>query len=134
MYKMESDNYNNNLNWSSKKILIVEDDVFSAEYLVEVLAETKVQVVLSKNGFDAVEKVKNIPDLDLILMDIQLPGLSGEKATELIRVFNKNIPIIAQTAHAMSDDRAKYLKIGCNDYIAKPILMTDLFIMLRKYL
>ncbi len=125
---------NNNLNWGSKKILIVEDDIFSAEYLVEVLAETNVQIVLSKNGLDAVEKVKSIPDFDLILMDIQLPGISGDKATKLIREFNKDIPIIAQTAHAMSNDRTKYLSAGCNDYIAKPILMTDLFLILRKFL
>ena len=131
---MEVEEYSNNLDWSSKKILIVEDDVFSAEYLIEVLAETKVKIILSKNGLDAVEKVKNTPDLNLILMDIQLPGLSGDKATELIREFNKDIIIIAQTAHAMSNDRAKYIKSGCNDYLSKPILMTDLFLVLRKYL
>lgn len=130
---MEIEDYNN-INWSSKKILIVEDDIFSAEYLVEVLAETNVQVILSKNGLDAVEKVKNIIDIDLVLMDIQLPGLSGDKATELIREFNKDVPIIAQTAHAMSNDRTKYLLSGCNDYIAKPILMTELFLILKKYL
>ena len=123
-----------NLDWSSKKILIVEDDMFSAEYLVEVLSETNVQTIVSKNGLDAIEKVKNIPDIDLILMDIQLPGIGGDTATELIREFNKDIPIIAQTAHAMSNDRAKYLKSGCNDYLSKPILMTDLFLTLRKYL
>ena len=124
----------NIIDWRSKKILIVEDDVFSAEYLVEVLAETKVQIILSKNGLDAVEKAKSITDLDLILMDIQLPGISGDKATELIREFNADIPIIAQTAHAMSNDRERYLKAGCNDYLAKPILITDLFLALRKYL
>ena len=122
-----------NLDWSSKKILIVEDDVFSAEYLTEVLSDTKVKVVLTKNGNDAIDKVKE-DNFDLILMDIQLPGLSGDKATELIREFNKDVPIIAQTAHAMSDDREKYLKAGCNDYLAKPILITDLFLVLKKYL
>jgi len=130
---MESD-FDFNFNWSSKKILIVEDDVFSAEYLVEVLSETNVKTFVLKNGKEAVEFVKNNAGIDLILMDIQLPGLSGDKATLEIRKFNKDIPIIAQTAHAMSDDREKYLKAGCDDYLAKPILITDLFLLLKKYL
>ncbi len=120
--------------WSSKKVLIVEDDTFSVEYLIEVLSETNVQTIVTKNGLEAVEIVKNTPDLSLILMDIQLPGLSGDKATERIREFNKTIPIIAQTAHAMSNDRERYLKAGCNDYLAKPILITDLFLKLKKYI
>ena len=120
--------------WSSKKVLIVEDDTFSVEYLIEVLSETNVQTIVTKNGLEAVEIVKNTPDLSLVLMDIQLPGLSGDKATERIREFNKTIPIIAQTAHAMSNDRERYLKSGCNDYLAKPILITDLFLKLKKYI
>lgn len=122
-----------NIDWSGKKILVVEDDLFSAEYLIEVLSDTKVGIILTKDGTDAVEKVKN-EKIDLILMDIQLPGISGDKATQLIREFNQEIPIIAQTAHAMSNDREKYLKAGCNDYLAKPILITDLFMVLKKYL
>jgi CheY-like chemotaxis protein len=126
--------FNFNFDWSSKKILIVEDDVFSAEYLIEVLSETDAETIVSKNGLEAVDIVKNNPDISLVLMDIQLPGLSGEKATIEIRKFNKDIPIIAQTAHAMSNDREKYLKAGCNDYISKPILMSDLFLKLKKYM
>ncbi len=120
--------------WSSKKVLIVEDDVFSVEYLIEVLSETNIKTIVTKNGLEAVEIVKNTPDLSLVLMDIQLPGMSGDKATERIREFNKTIPIIAQTAHAMSNDRERYLKAGCNDYLAKPILITDLFLKLKKYI
>ena len=131
---METAEEGNIFDWSSKKILIVEDDMYSAEYLIEVLSDTKVQIIVTKDGSDAVEKIKNIPDIDLILMDIQLPGISGAEATILIREFNKDIPIIAQTAHALTNDREKYLKSGCNDYLAKPILMTDLFLTLRKYL
>jgi CheY-like chemotaxis protein len=131
---MDTTDYDQKLDWSSKKILIVEDDVFSAEYLLEVLSETKVQTIVSNNGLEAVEQTRNNPDLDLILMDIQLPGISGEKATIQIREFNSEIPIIAQTAHAMSNDKENYLKAGCTDYLSKPILMTDLFLTLKKYL
>jgi|SRR6056297_1654266 len=120
--------------WSSKKLLIVEDDLFSTEYLVEALAETKADIKIAKDGTSAIQLVKENPDLDLILMDIQLPGISGEEATKKIRTFNKEIPIIAQTAHAMANDKDKYLAAGCNDYLSKPILITDLFDVLRKYL
>lgn len=130
---MESE-FGFNIDWSGKKILIVEDDVFSAEYLIEVLSETNIQTILCKNGLEAVEIAKSTPDLSLILMDIQLPGLSGDKATKQIREFNADVPIIAQTAHAMSNDKEKYLKAGCNDYLAKPILMADLFFKLKEYI
>ena len=126
--------YGDDLDWSLKKILIVEDDTFSTEYLMEALLETKVQILLSNNGLDAIDQLKNNPDLDLILMDIQLPGISGEKTTMIIREFNPDIPIIAQTAHAMSKDKETYLKAGCTDYLSKPILITDLFLTLREYL
>jgi len=124
---------NENVDWSSKKILIVEDDIYSAEYLIEVLSDTNVQIVVTKNGLDAIEMVKK-DKFDLILMDIQLPGLSGEKATELIREFDKDTPIIAQTAHAMSNDKEKYLEAGCNDYLSKPILITDFLTTVKKYI
>lgn len=122
------------IDWSSKKILIVEDDDFSIEYLTEALEYTNVELVYAKTGNDAVDKVKNIPDLDVILMDIQLPGLSGDKATRAIREFNIEIPIIAQTAHAMVNDKENYLQAGCTDYISKPIAVKDLFSILCKYI
>ncbi|MDY6800737.1 MAG: response regulator [Bacteroidota bacterium] len=121
-------------NWSSKKLLIVEDDFFSTEYLVEALSETKAEIKIAKDGVAAMELLKNNSDFDLVLMDIQLPGISGEVATKQIREFNKEIPIIAQTAHAMAMDKEKYLAAGCNDYLSKPILIDDLFDILRKYL
>lgn len=122
------------MNWNSKKILIVEDDMFSTEYLVEALAETKAKVEIAKDGSTAIEFVKNNPDTDLVLMDIQLPGISGEEATKRIREFNSQITIIAQTAHAMANDKETYLAAGCNDYLSKPILIEDLFDILKKYL
>ena len=122
------------MNWSTKKILIVEDDMFSTEYLVEVLAETKAITEVVRDGNKAIEFIKNNPDVDLVLMDIQLPGISGEEATKRIRAFNSKIPIIAQTAHAMTNDKEKYLAAGCNDYLSKPILIEDLYHTFKKYL
>ena len=122
------------LDWSLKKILIVEDDLFSTEYLSEAISVTKAKLFFAKNGDEAIKMVKEIKDLDLVLMDIQLPGLSGDKATKAIRKFNSDIPIIAQTAHAMVNDKENYIKAGCTDYISKPIAVNELFTTLSKYL
>jgi len=98
------------------------------------LSITGVQLFYAKNGNEAIEKVKDIPNLDVVLMDIQLPGLSGDKATKVIRGFNSEIPIIAQTAHAMVNDKENYIKAGCNDYISKPIAVHELFSIICKYI
>ncbi|MFW5721443.1 MAG: response regulator, partial [Bacteroidota bacterium] len=129
--KMKEDNIPN---WSDKTILIVEDDPFSSDYLVEALSETRVYTKVVSNGEEAVRLLKNRDDFDVVLMDIQLPGLSGDDATKQIRAFNKNIPIIAQTAHAMVSDREKYIRAGCTDYISKPIAVDDLFSILCNYI
>jgi CheY-like chemotaxis protein len=67
-------------------------------------------------------------------MDIKMPGMDGFEATKEIRKLNKKVPIIAQTAYALSGDEEKARKAGCNDYIAKPIRSAELFILLDKYL
>ncbi|MFO7828828.1 MAG: response regulator [Bacteroidales bacterium] len=123
-----------NINWSDKKILIVEDDPFSSNFLVELLSGTHARLELASNGEEAISKLKAENDFDLILMDIQLPKLNGEMATKKIREFNKEIPIIAQTAYAMVNDREKYINIGCTDYISKPIDVDDLFSILCNYI
>ena len=83
---------------------------------------------------EAVEMCRNNPDLDLILMDIQMPGLNGYEATRQIRQFNKKVVIIAQTAFGLSGDREKSIAAGCNDYIAKPISKAGLIALIQKYL
>jgi CheY-like chemotaxis protein len=72
--------------------------------------------------------------IELILMDIKMPIMNGFEATKEIRKTNKSIPIIAQTAYAMEGDKQKALDIGCNDYIAKPIVETLLAEIMKKYL
>ncbi len=73
-------------------------------------------------------------DLDLILMDIQLPEMNGYEATRLIRKFNKDVIIIAQTAYALSGDKEKTKTVGCNDYLPKPINTNALKQMINKHL
>ncbi|MEI6047476.1 MAG: ATP-binding protein [Bacteroidota bacterium] len=115
------------------KILIVEDDKAS-EILISKMVEMVGREILKvRTGIEAVEACHNNPDLNLILMDIQMPGLNGYEATRQIRQFNKNVVIIAQTAYAQTGDREKSIAEGCNDYIAKPILKDELLALIQKY-
>ena len=91
----------------------------------------RLQVLHVINGVEAVESCQRNPDIDLILIDIKMPEMNGYEATRQIRLFNKNLVIIAETAFTMLGDREKAIEAGCNDYISKPI-SRDLMIELLK--
>ena len=116
------------------KILIADDDEISSQLIAAHLEQLKDEIIVVTSGLDAVEAVRNKPDIDLVLMDIKMPGLNGYEATRLIREFNSAVIIIAETAYALSGDREKALEAGCNDYIAKPIKKNQLKDMIKKYL
>lgn len=118
---------------SGLKILIVEDDETSEILLSVMVKEFSKEILKASTGNEAVEMCHNHPDIDLILMDIQIPGLNGYMATHQIRQFNKEIIIIAQTAFAQSGDREKSIKAGCNDYVAKPISKAELLSIIQKH-
>jgi CheY-like chemotaxis protein len=81
----------------------------------------------------AVETCRNNPDIDLVLMDIQMPEMNGYEAVRMIRTFNQKLVIIAQTAFGLSGDSEKSLAVGCNDYMSKPISKTGLETLLQKH-
>jgi hypothetical protein len=115
------------------KILVAEDDESSEKLLSEILKKYCKEEIRVRNGIDAVETCRANPDIDLILMDIQLHDMNGYEATREIRKFNKSVLIIAQTAYALTGDRELTLKAGCNDYISKPIDKRLLNEMIQKY-
>jgi len=115
------------------KTLIVEDDENSEMYLREIIKSLCKEIFIAKTGIEAIEICRKNPDIDLVLMDIQLPDTNGYEATRQIREFNKNVVIIAQTAFAMNKDREKAIKAGCNDYISKPTKKDELSALIRKY-
>jgi CheY-like chemotaxis protein/serine phosphatase RsbU (regulator of sigma subunit) len=119
--------------WQDKKILIAEDVDFNFILLVEALKPTKAIVSRVANGLDAIDFCKN-NQTDLILMDIRMPVLDGIEATKLIRTFNQDIPIIAQTAHGEDGDKEKIMEAGCNDYITKPINLKTFLSVIKKHL
>jgi CheY-like chemotaxis protein len=120
--------------WENKTVLVVEDDPVSQDFIKEILSPTNVNMIVKKNGGEALETFENTDDIKLILMDIQLPDMSGLDVTRKIREKNKKIPIIAQTAFAMAEDREKAIKAGCNDYVTKPLNSNRLLNLIDGFL
>jgi len=116
------------------KILIVEDDEVSESVLSIMLEDFSNEILYAGTGLEAIEVCKQHTDIDLILMDIKMPGIDGFETTRWIREFNKKVVIIAQTAYALRGDKTKTLDAGCNDYIAKPINKEKLLSLIKKYL
>ncbi|MCG3680311.1 response regulator [Aliarcobacter butzleri] len=116
------------------KILLVEDNEINQEVASMFLQKTGIEVSIANNGLEAVEEYKkNQGKYDLILMDLQMPILSGYEATKQIRAFDKEIPIVALTAAAMIEDKEKVLEVGMNDHLGKPINSDELYNTIIKY-
>ncbi len=118
-----------------KKVLVIEDNEINLYLMRTILQKLGHQVIEAQDGFTGVElAIAERPDL--ILMDIQLPGLDGYGATKKIRANEetKDIPIIAITSYAMVGDREKILTAGCTAYIEKPIEPKSFIEELKKYL
>jgi len=115
------------------KILIAEDDQLSSVLLGLIVRNISKEVLIVKNGIEAVEACCDNTDLDLILMDLKMPLLDGYKATRLIRKFNNGVVIIAQSAFALIGDQEKAIAAGCNDYLSKPIIKEHLTELINKH-
>jgi CheY-like chemotaxis protein len=116
----------------TKKILIVEDDISSRLYLNKILEKTGASLLNACDGREAIEKAKSDPDIDIILMDIQLPFIDGYGAAKKIREFRNDVIIIAQTAYSLLGDRERIISSGFDDYIVKPIFPQQLIEKLIK--
>ena len=116
------------------KVLIVEDDESSEIFISHVVEELSKEILIARNGAEAVEICRNNPDIDLVLMDVKMPVMDGYKATTIIRQFNKDVIIIAQTAFALIGNKEKLIEVGCNDYITKPIDKDELIEMIKKHI
>lgn len=124
----EANNYTKNLN-----VLIAEDDKISRKLLTKTIKVFSKEIIEAIDGVEALEACKNNPDIDLVMMDINMPNMNGHEATKQIRQFNKNVIIIAQTANAFDSDRKVAMESGCNDFISKPIIKNELLGLINKY-
>ncbi len=119
-----------------KKVLIVDDDMRNIFSLSSVLMEKNMAVIEAENGKEALERLNQDPDIDVVLMDVMMPEMDGFAATRAIRKDPRfaRLPIIALTAKAMKGDRDECLKAGASDYIPKPVDVEKLFSLLRVWL
>jgi len=120
-------------NWGNKNILIAEDTDINYFFLAEVLKSTNAQLIRVNNGKEAVEYCKS-NNVDLILMDINMPKMNGFEATRNIKKYNNNIPIIVQTAVGFENEEELSIASGADDYISKPIDLKSFMNKLEKFL
>lgn len=121
--------------WNNRVVLITEDEEINFYYLKTLLKKTEAIILRAKNGKEAVDIItRQKGRVDLILMDLNMPVMDGYEAMRIIKSRHPGIPIIAQTAYTLNNDRMKCLKAGFNDYIAKPINRLALFRMVSENL
>ncbi|APO82028.1 response regulator [Pseudomonas putida] len=122
--------------FEGRKVLLVDDDVRNIFALTSALEHKGAIVEIGRNGREAIERLEQHDDIDLVLMDVMMPEMDGFEATRLIRQQSRwrKLPIIAVTAKAMKDDQQRCLQAGANDYLAKPIDLDRLFSLIRVWL
>jgi PAS domain S-box-containing protein len=118
---------------SGAVILIAEDDDTNYFFLETALSKENAKLIRATNGLQAVEICMNNQAIQLVLMDIKMPVMNGYDATRKIKENRPDLPVIVQTAYAMNEDRKKANEAGCDDYIAKPIRITELLKIVSKY-
>ncbi len=120
-------------NWEDKTILVVEDEDINYIFIEEALLMSNARLLWAKDGEEAIEFIKS-NSVDLVLMDIKMPNMNGYEATEAIKKLQPKVPIIAQTAFAISGEKEQILNVGCDDYISKPIKVETLYSVLNKWI
>jgi CheY-like chemotaxis protein len=119
--------------WIDKLVLVAEDVDLNFLYIRELLEPTGITIIRVLNGRDAVDACKENIAIDLVLMDLLMPVMNGYEATRQIKAIRPDLPIIAQTAYAITEDRNKALHAGCNDFVAKPIGKEELLQKMNSF-
>ncbi|HPH16266.1 MAG TPA: response regulator, partial [Bacteroidales bacterium] len=119
---------------NNETILVAEDDDVNYYYLTKIMAKTNYNIIRALNGEEAVTIVKNNPNVKLILMDIKMPIMNGYEATNIIRSLDATIPVIAQTAYALSDEQDKIRQTNFTDYVSKPLKRDVLLELIKKHI
>jgi CheY-like chemotaxis protein len=120
--------------WPGKTILIVEDNETSNVYFEAALRKTQTKLLWAKNGLEAIDIVKSHRDIDLVLMDINMPKLDGIEATRQIKELYPQIIVVVQTAFILSGEERLCQQAGCDEFITKPIRLKYLLETIDHYL
>lgn len=120
--------------WKDKKIIIAEDDHANYKYLELLFASTGLKIIHAPDGRSAIDFFQSEPDIDLILMDIRMPGIDGYEATEKIKSMKSDVPIIAVTAFAMSGEKQEIMSYPFDDYVSKPVNSEELIQKMNRFL
>jgi len=123
---------NKTYNWSNKNILVAEDEELNWLFVKEMLRQTGATIHRARNGHEVIEQTRKLSP-DAILMDIKMPGLSGIDAARKIRSFNDKVPIIAQTAYVMAEEKEESIRAGCNHFVTKPLDRTTIMELIDSY-
>lgn len=126
----------NGIKLKDKKVLLVDDDMRNVFALTSVFDEQKMDVITASDGKEALEQIKQNPDLNIVLMDIMMPEMDGYEAIRKIRneLMLTRLPVIALTAKAMAGDREKCLEAGASDYISKPVDVNKLLSLMSVWI
>ncbi len=122
------------IDWGSKKSLLVDDNKDVLIYLSRILVDTGMSVLMARSGREAIDLIKSHEDIDVVLLDMQMPEMNGIEVTKEIRMIRKNIPIIAQTAFIFEDDKDIILEAGCDACLIKPIRKDHLLTVLSSFI
>ncbi|MDP4210337.1 MAG: response regulator [Bacteroidota bacterium] len=121
-------------NWKNKTIIVVEDDDYNFRYISEVLNRSNPHLIRAKTGLEAFFLSMEYPYPDLVIMDMKLPEMNGYEATQLIKKFRPNLPVIAFTGCVMNAERKKCMEVGCDFYLSKPTLPETLQDAVHEFL
>jgi signal transduction histidine kinase len=122
------------INLEGKRLLVVEDDQTNMEYLQILLRQTRAEVVCAFNGNEVLRMLPELHNFHMVLLDIRLPDISGWELAKEIKALYPRLPVIAQTAYAMSSDRKMSQDAGCDGYLTKPVRKEDLFNIFAEYI
>ncbi|MDQ2179683.1 response regulator [Marinifilum sp. D714] len=127
-------NFSSEYNWEGKVLLVAEDEDFNYIFLEEVLTDTNARLIRARDGEEAIRIFESNPEIDLVLMDMQMPVMNGYDATRNIKKLNQKIPVIAQTAYHYGEAYEEIMAAGCDDFVTKPIDINGLKDVIARFI
>ena len=132
--KTQADPLSKAVDWSNRKCLLVDDNKDVLIYLNRILVDTGIGILTARSGYEALEIIKNDNNIDVILLDMQMPEMNGIEATKEIKKIRRNLPIIAQTAFVFENDTDIILEAGCDACLIKPIRRDHLITVMSSFI